>query len=150
MGTEQVEMQLDERVVVELDLWRSRHTPPPSRSEAARLLLEERLCGLSQPRRESTPAIAEWSLQPETLGALYALDRVPGFGPVKFREMHEAGIAHKRRSKTPSGSRSAAVRETSSVLPSAPSRPRTWPTHGLAPTSSCDVRRSTPPPSSST
>lgn len=93
MGTEQVEMQLDERVVVELDLWRSRHTPPPSRSEAARLLLEERLCGLSQPRRESTPAIAEWSLQPETLGALYALDRVPGFGPVKFREMHEAGIA---------------------------------------------------------
>ena len=93
MGTHQVEMQLDESVVMELDLWRSRHTPPPSRSEAARLLLEERLRGRSRPRRESIPSTAERSLGRETLGALYALDQVPGFGPMKFREMHEAGIA---------------------------------------------------------
>ena len=29
---------------------------------------------------------------PDMLGALYALERVSGFGPVKFREMHSSGV----------------------------------------------------------
>lgn len=93
MSTHPVEMQLDESVVTALDLWRNRHTPPPSRSEAARLLLEERLHGQTRPCREFIPSTAVQSLGRDTLGALYALDKVPGFGPMKFREMHEAGIA---------------------------------------------------------
>ena len=54
------------------------------------MLLEERLCG----GRRGTDPRAPGGCRPEAarLGALYALERVAGFGPVKFRALHEAGI----------------------------------------------------------
>ncbi|MDE0420722.1 MAG: DNA-processing protein DprA [Gammaproteobacteria bacterium] len=90
MTTHRIETRLDEATVKELDGWRSTRIPEPSRSEAVRLLLEERLCG-GRRARERRPAGGR---RPEAarLGALYALERVSGFGPVKFRALHEAGI----------------------------------------------------------
>lgn len=87
MSTHRVETTLDEATIRALDGWRAGLTPPPSRSTAVRLLLEERLgsghaVGLSGGRYPAA----------DSLGALYALERVPGFGPVKFREMHDAGV----------------------------------------------------------
>ncbi|MCY4635486.1 MAG: DNA-processing protein DprA [Acidobacteria bacterium] len=87
MGTHRVETKLDETTIRALDGWRAGLTPSPSRSTAVRLLLEERLgggqaVGLSRGRY----------LAADRLGALYALERLPGFGPVKFREMHDAGV----------------------------------------------------------
>ena len=62
MTTQRIETQLDEGSVEELDGWRATFTPQPSRPSADRL------------------------------GTLYTLERVSGFGPVKFRAMHEAGV----------------------------------------------------------
>ena len=91
MTTHRVEARLNETTIRELDGWRSRHTPSPSRSEAVRLLLEERLCGerpephAARSTRDRCPAV-------DRLAATYVLERVSGFGPVKFREMHDAGV----------------------------------------------------------
>lgn len=73
-----------------LDDWRAGRMPRLSRSEAIRLLLEERLGG----DRATEGWDAECGVLPDAarLGALYALERVSGFGPVKFRTLHEAGI----------------------------------------------------------
>ena len=84
MGTRRIETQLDEATVRELDGWRTALTPRPSRSEAVRLLLEERLCA-----KPAEPGLCPGA---DRLGALYALERVSGFGPVKFRAMHQAGV----------------------------------------------------------
>ena len=55
-----------------------------------RLLLEERLCGGRRVEAEvDTRGHYPGAVR---LGALYALERVTGFGPVKFRAMHEAGV----------------------------------------------------------
>lgn len=90
MTTHRIETRLDDATVKELDGWRSGRMPPPSRSEAVRLLLEERFCG---GRREGERhAASGGSPEASRLGALYALERVSGFGPVKFRALHEAGI----------------------------------------------------------
>lgn len=90
MTTQRIETRLDEAVVRELDGWRATRTPPPSRSEAVRLLLEETLC---QGRRVEghSAALPNWT-EAGRLAALYALERVTGFGPAKFRALHEAGI----------------------------------------------------------
>lgn len=37
-------------------------------------------------------AVSKQNPSPDLLGALYALEDVNGFGPVKFREMHQAGV----------------------------------------------------------
>ena len=89
--TERIETQLDETTVKELDGWRAARTPPPSRSEAVRLLLEERL---SAGRRVGAGETLERGHCPDAarLGALFTLERVGGFGPAKFRAMHDAGV----------------------------------------------------------
>ena len=92
MGTHRIEMQRDESVLPELDRCRNRPAPPPSRAEAGRLRLEERPRDRIRPHPESAPPTAGASLTRETLGTLYTLDRIPDFGPMKFRAMHEAGI----------------------------------------------------------
>ena len=54
------------------------------------MLLEERLCGGR--RAEGKQVVRGVCPNAERLGALYALERVSGFGPVKFRALHEAGV----------------------------------------------------------
>ena len=100
MGTHRVETLLDEATIRELDGWRAGISPSPSRSEAVRLLLEERLCGGT---REQPVARSGRPRRPEAdeLGALYVLDRVSGFGPMKFREMHEASVDPRAAIKNP-------------------------------------------------
>ena len=92
MGTHLVETRLDETIIRELDGWRTRKTPSLSRSEAVRLLLEERLRGERQ-ERQAAPSLGVGDRPAaDKLGSLYVLERVSGFGPVKFREMHDAGV----------------------------------------------------------
>ena len=91
MTTQRIETRLNEATIKELDGWRIGRTPAPSRSEAVRLLLEERLLkgrdvAVHAPRRNE-----RWP-SADRLGAIFALERVSGFGPVKFRAMHEAGV----------------------------------------------------------
>ena len=90
MRAQHIKTELDEATVRELDRWRAKLSPQPSRSEAARLLLEERLCSDRHAKREPQHQTA--FPRKEQLGALYVLERVSGFGPVKFRAMHDAGI----------------------------------------------------------
>ena len=85
-----IQTQLNGATVRELDKWRAEMNPRPSRSEAARLLLEERFSTGRQAKKERQ--LAGVRPDAERLGALYALERVPGFGPAKFRALHEAGI----------------------------------------------------------
>lgn len=61
-----------------------------SRSEAVETLLKNCLTFNKNPKRSSSMQ----QLRPSVtqLQALYALERVSGFGPVKFRALHEAGI----------------------------------------------------------
>ena len=91
MNRQRIETQLDEATVRELDGWRDAFAPASTRSEAVRLLLEERLSagrrdGAGEPRQRGHCPDAD------SLGALYALGRVSGFGPAKFRAMHDAGV----------------------------------------------------------
>ena len=90
MTTHRIETRLDEATVKELDGWRSARIPQPSRSEAVQLLLEERLC--RGPRVGAGRDAGGRGPEADRLGALYALERVSGFGPAKFRALHEAGI----------------------------------------------------------
>ena len=89
--TQRIETQLDEATVKELDGWRAARSPPPSRSEAVRLLLKERLSaggrfrGGGSLERGHCPDAAR-------LGALFVLERISGFGPAKFRAMHDARV----------------------------------------------------------
>ena len=87
-----IETQLDEQTARELDQWRAARRPQLSRSDAVRALLEETLCG--KPFAEGYPAV-------DTLAALYALEGVSGFGPIKFREMHEAQVDPKEAVRSP-------------------------------------------------
>ena len=64
-----METQLSEATVKELDGLHSSCTAGPSKGAA----------------NERCPDVAR-------LGAIYALDRVKGFGPVKFRALHKAGL----------------------------------------------------------
>ena len=91
MSTRRIETQLDEATIRHLDGWRAAMTPRPTRSEAVRLLLEERLCARprAKPAERRGSAVAPGV---DRLGALYVLERVSGFGPAKFRAMHEAGL----------------------------------------------------------
>ena len=91
MATHRVETRLDATTIRALDGWRAGLRPSPSRAEAVRLLLEERLGGRRQ-EQSVVPSSRERCPSADRLGALYALERVVGFGPVKFRDMHEAGV----------------------------------------------------------
>ena len=88
--TERIETTLDDATVRELDGWRGRRRPQPSRSEAVRLLVEETLCSEPAPRRRE--GRGGTLPDPVRLSALYALEGVRGFGPAKFRALHEAGV----------------------------------------------------------
>lgn len=88
--TERIETTLDTATVRELDGWRAERSPRPSRAEAVRMLLEERLC---EPRAQARDERAPACPAAAHLGALYALERVQGFGPAKFRALHDAGVA---------------------------------------------------------
>lgn len=92
MGTHLVETRLDERIVRELDGRRTKQTPSLSRPDAVRSLLEERLRDERQKRRGALSSGVVRRPTADKLGALCALQRVSGFGPVKFREMHDAGV----------------------------------------------------------
>ena len=100
MRTRRIETQLDEATIRELDGWRAELTPPPSRSEAVRLLLEERLSGdrYRKPAERRGPGVCPGV---DRLGALYVLERVSGFGPGKFRAMHNAGVDPQAAIKNP-------------------------------------------------
>ena len=87
-----IRTELDETTVKALDGWRAQHTPSLSRADAIELLLRERL-RLPEPQSATPEHLPILCLPTEaTLGALYALNRISGFGPVKFRMMHEAGV----------------------------------------------------------
>ena len=95
LSTRRVKARLDERTVRKPDGWRvGFRASVDARSGAVRLLLEERLCGGRRERRTESVSVSPARCCPATdrLAALYVLERVPGFGPVKFREMHEAGV----------------------------------------------------------
>ena len=66
-------------------------TTAPSRSEAVRLLLEERLL-TGRNIAADAPHRSVCCPGADRLGAIFALERVSGFGPVKFRAMYEAGV----------------------------------------------------------
>lgn len=92
MTIQRIETQLDERTVKQLDNWRALVKPKPSRSEAVRILLEQ---GLSSGQHDDDGNLShDQRHYPDTkrLGAIYALERINGFGPVKFRAMHDAGV----------------------------------------------------------
>lgn len=91
MTTQRIETVLNEATTKELDRWRIGRTPTPSRAEAVRLLLEERLVK-GQDVAAHAPDRSERCPDADRLGAIFALERVSGFGPVKFRAMHEAGV----------------------------------------------------------
>ena len=96
MGTNFAKIQVDENMLREVDDWRTSTAPEVSQTEAVAELLR---VGLSTMRQEhgrsdrvevrshpaATPSV-------DKLAALYALEGVSGFGPVKFREMHMAGV----------------------------------------------------------
>lgn len=92
MATERIETRLDKFTIRQLDNWRTLAKPQLSRSDAARVLLEKSLSkehffGTSRSRKNQEN-------YPDTnyLGAIYTLERIKGFGPMKFRAMHDAGI----------------------------------------------------------
>jgi len=91
MTSERIETELDEPTLKRLDDWRAAHSPQSSRSEAVRLFLEE---WLTDWRRIRAPERRDGRTYPsaDKLAALYTLERVTGFGPAKFRAMHEAGV----------------------------------------------------------
>lgn len=91
MATQRIETQLNDAIIKELDDWRTMKRPQPSRSDAIRLLLEERLSGDEHVKRDKS---RRWVSCPDVarLGAIYTLERVNGFGPAKFRAMHDAGV----------------------------------------------------------
>lgn len=91
MTTQRIETQLDEATIKQLDGWRAARTPQPSRPEAVRLLLEERLHGSRYGKRGERSEGGRYP-KADRLGALYTLEQISGFGPVKFRAMHEARV----------------------------------------------------------
>ena len=91
MTTQRIETRLNEAIINELDSWRIGRTPAPSRSEAVRLLLEERLLG-ERDVAAHAPQRSGRCPGADRLSAIFALERVSGFGPAKFRAMHKAGV----------------------------------------------------------
>lgn len=92
MVTERIETRLDKFTIRQLDNWRTLTKPQLSRSDAVRVLLEEKLSeghfseiSRSRKTRGNYPDIKH-------LGAIYTLERIKGFGPMKFRAMHGADI----------------------------------------------------------
>ncbi len=96
-----IETRLDELTVKELDRWRRSRRPQLSRSDAVRTLVEEKLCGKHLERQGLPCPVAGDHPTADRLAALYVLERVSGFGPVKFREMHEAQVDPQEAVRSP-------------------------------------------------
>ncbi len=92
MTTERIETRLDETTVKQLDDWRMLVKPQLSRSEAVRILLEERLSSGQHIEIDHANRKQENFPDANRLGAIYTLERINGFGPVKFRAIHDAGV----------------------------------------------------------
>ena len=79
-------------MIGEPDAWQAIQKPPtpPSDAKNPPTVKHTNPLGMASPlpTRTSTDLYSS----PDHLGAIYALESVPGFGPVKFREMHRAGI----------------------------------------------------------
>ena len=96
-----IRTELDETTVKALDGWRAQRKPSLSRADAIETLLRERL-RVPEPQPSIPERLPAQRLPDEsTLAALYALNRVSGFGPVKFRLMHEAGVDPREALKHP-------------------------------------------------
>ena len=100
MSTRRIEAQQNTAAVRERDKWRAGSSPQPSWSQLSRQPLEERLCADRRAKGEHKPR--EVRPGAERLAALYVLERVSGFGPAKFRAMHDAGIHPRAAIENPS------------------------------------------------
>ena len=89
---ESINTNLDSATIQQLDDWRSNQDSDISRSEAVKILLKESLCLQSVETIQHGHRIKLHYPHPETLGAIYVLEQVYGFGPIKFRLMVEAGL----------------------------------------------------------
>ena len=92
MAMHRVETQLDDRTLTRLDGWRAKLRPEPSRADAVRILLAERLAGERRKNRTTPQPPIKRLPEADMLSAQYTLERVSGFGPMKFREIHEAAL----------------------------------------------------------
>ena len=96
MGMNFGNVQVDEKTLREVDEWRALAAPQVSQTEAVEELLRAALAAKHRarqdPGRPKPRAFVSRSPSVAKLAALYALEGVSGFGPVKFREMHEAGV----------------------------------------------------------
>ena len=84
--------RLDEQTVRERDPRRLSQTSQVSRPEAVRRLIDVQSSKRSPLGLADTDAITVQYPPPDLLGAIYALESVSGFGPVKFRSLHQAAI----------------------------------------------------------
>ncbi|MXZ55570.1 MAG: hypothetical protein F4227_03290 [Gammaproteobacteria bacterium] len=91
LKTRPLKMLLDELTLRKLDQWRASKAPNLTRAEAAKILLTESLFDRELSTTQKTRSHVSYP-STEQLAALYSLERVSGFGPVKFRDMNEAGI----------------------------------------------------------
>lgn len=89
---ESINTHLDDLTVEQLDRWRGTRKPTVSRHEAIQLLLRDSLSAYSKEIGRRGRRIKLQLPDPVHLGAIYALEQVHGFGPVKFRTMVEQRI----------------------------------------------------------
>ena len=65
------------------------------------MLVEQGLAGINRTHRIERSRYPEDFPAPDELEAIFALERVSGFGPMKFRDMHQAGIDPREAIKRP-------------------------------------------------
>ena len=91
MATHPIHTAFDDDELKALDDWRGALSPSPSRAEALRAVVRRYLCPTDDQATLPTPSPMACP-SADTLAALYALSDVRGFGPIKFRDMHRAGV----------------------------------------------------------
>ena len=120
---ESINTYLEDRISQQLDEWCDSREPTISRNEAVRYLVAN---SLSQHFNEIVQRGRRIKLcrpDPTTLGALFALEQVRGFGPVKFRAMIENGVKPQAVLENPDsfnfpGATGVRIRERINSLPS--------------------------------
>ena len=96
-----IETQLDAQTARALDQWRKDRRPQLSRSDGVRRILEEHLSGEHLEPQEPQSPLTESRPAVDLLASLYVLERVSGFGPIKFRELHEAHVDPEEAVRSP-------------------------------------------------
>ncbi|MDE0093272.1 MAG: DNA-processing protein DprA [Gammaproteobacteria bacterium] len=99
---ESIKAFLDEPTMKQLDHWRGTRKPAVSRHEAIQLLLKDSLSVYSKEIVRQGRRIKLQLPDPVHLGAIYALEQVHGFGPVKFRTMVEQRVVPRDVLENPS------------------------------------------------